>query len=129
MQRIGIGQAIVLAVLVALLIGTGIGAISMWKVSSDVEMSTHGWIALGLGTFFSLIIGCGLMALTFYSSRYGYDEAVDEFRDNRRQANSTGREKSSLGFRGGSETAEGTSVPSALAEIKAADPERHRDGD
>jgi hypothetical protein len=119
MQRIGIGQAIVLAVLVALLIGTGIGAISMWNASSDVEMSTHGWIALGLGTFFSLIIGCGLMALIFYSSRYGYDDAVDDFRDNRRErAKWTARE-----------TAEGTSAPGALAEIQAADSERHRDGD
>ena len=81
MQRIGIGQAIVLAVLAALLIGAGIGAISMWNATSGVEMSAHGWIALGLGTFFSLIIGCGLMALVFYSSRHGYDEAADEFRD------------------------------------------------
>ncbi len=48
-------------------------------------MSKHGWIALGLGTFFSLIIGCGLMALVFYSSRYGYDEAADEFSASRRE--------------------------------------------
>ena len=39
-------------------------------------MSKHGWIALGLGTFFSLVIGCGLMALMFYSSRSGHDEAA-----------------------------------------------------
>ena len=36
-------------------------------------MDKHGWIALGLGSFFSLVIGCGLMALMFFSSR-GYDE-------------------------------------------------------
>lgn len=39
-------------------------------------MSKHGWIALGLGTFFSLLIGCGLMALMFYSSRSGHDEVA-----------------------------------------------------
>ena len=85
MQRIGIGQAIVLVVLAALLIGTGIWARSVWNASSGVEIGPHGWIALGLGTFFSLVIGCGLMALMFYSSRHGYDEAPDKFRDESRR--------------------------------------------
>lgn len=77
MQRINIGQAIVLAILAILLIGTGFLAMSAWNATADVEMSMHGWIALGLGTFFSLLIGCGLMALMFYSSRHGYDEAAE----------------------------------------------------
>ncbi|MBU6463894.1 MAG: hypothetical protein KGK01_06185 [Bradyrhizobium sp.] len=80
MQRNNMGQAAVLAVLAILLIGTGFWAMSAWNATADVEMSIHGWIALGLGTFFSLVIGCGLMALMFYSSRYGYDEAADSFR-------------------------------------------------
>jgi hypothetical protein len=29
---------------------------------------------MALGIFFSLIVGGGLMALMFYSSRHGYDE-------------------------------------------------------
>jgi len=29
---------------------------------------------LGVGIVFGLVIGCGLMALAFYSSRSGYDE-------------------------------------------------------
>jgi hypothetical protein len=29
---------------------------------------------MALGILFSLLIGCGLMALVFYSSRHGYDE-------------------------------------------------------
>jgi hypothetical protein len=37
-------------------------------------MPTEGWIALSLGAVFSLIVGIGLMALLFYSSRRGYDE-------------------------------------------------------
>jgi hypothetical protein len=28
------------------------------------------------GVAFSLLVGCGLMALVFYSSRYGYDDQV-----------------------------------------------------
>jgi H+/Cl- antiporter ClcA len=38
------------------------------------HLTIHGWIALALGVFFSIVIGCGLMALLFYSSRRGYDE-------------------------------------------------------
>ena len=47
--------------------------ISAWT-RIHAEMSVHGWIALTLGIFFSLIVGCGLMVLVFYSSRRGYDE-------------------------------------------------------
>jgi hypothetical protein len=81
-NRLGIspGQIVLLVVLAALLILTGVWAISVWNASSGVEMGKHGWIALGLGTFFSLIIGCGLMALMFFSSRSGYDDAADPFR-------------------------------------------------
>lgn len=43
--------------------------------SEDVVMDKDGWIALGLGTFFSLVIGYGLMALMFFSS-HGCDEAA-----------------------------------------------------
>jgi hypothetical protein len=38
------------------------------------EMPPAGWIALMCGVGFSLIVGVGLMALLFYSSRRGYDE-------------------------------------------------------
>lgn len=77
---IGLGQAILVAALLLLLIFTGIWATSVWNTSSGVSLGKHGWIALGLGTFFSLLIGCGLMALMFFSSRSGHDEAADPFR-------------------------------------------------
>jgi hypothetical protein len=35
-----------------------------------------GYVALVLGVVFSLVVGAGLMALVFYSSRKGYDEPV-----------------------------------------------------
>ena len=63
-----------LGALTAILIVTMVWAVSVWTSSSDVPMSKHGWIALGLGTLFSLVIGCGLMALMFFSSRSGHDE-------------------------------------------------------
>lgn len=65
--------AIVLVLLV-FLVATIWWAATGWEASSDVVMSKHGYIAMGLGVFFSLLIGCGLMALTFYSSRRGYDD-------------------------------------------------------
>ena len=49
-------------------------ALAGWDSSS---MSIHGWIALGLGTFLSLAVGGGLMALTFYSARKGYDDRIE----------------------------------------------------
>jgi hypothetical protein len=43
-------------------------------------MPDWGYAMLGVGVMFGLAIGCGLMALAFYSSRRGYDErtAVDQ---------------------------------------------------
>jgi hypothetical protein len=37
-----------------------------------------GWLAIGGGVLFSLLLGAGLMALMFYSSRRGYDESDDD---------------------------------------------------
>ncbi len=41
------------------------------------EMSIHGWIALAAGTILSLGLGGGLMALSFFSARRGYDDRAD----------------------------------------------------
>jgi len=48
-------------------------AVHAWN-AVDVEMSVHGYIAMILGIIFSLVVGCGLMGLMFYSSRHGYDD-------------------------------------------------------
>ena len=80
MRNLSLGRALVVVALVALLVVTGVWAVMVWNASGTVEMGKHGWIALGLGTFFSLVIGCGLMALMFFSSRSGHDEAADPLR-------------------------------------------------
>ncbi|MBR1272945.1 hypothetical protein JQ629_36315 [Bradyrhizobium sp. AUGA SZCCT0222] len=80
MKRMSVSQIFLLAVLVFLLALTGIWAVTAWNSAGDIQMSKHGWIALGLGTFFSLLIGCGLMALMFYSNRSGHDDKADPFR-------------------------------------------------
>ncbi len=40
------------------------------------NITMHGWIALGLGTGLSILVGGGLMALSFYSAHKGYDDRV-----------------------------------------------------
>lgn len=40
------------------------------------QTSIHMWIALGLGVTISLGLGVGLMALSFHSSKHGYDDAA-----------------------------------------------------
>lgn len=50
------------------------GVLTGWDSSA---MSIHGWIALSLGTFLSLAVGGGLMALVFYSARKGYDDRIE----------------------------------------------------
>jgi hypothetical protein len=49
-------------------------AYDIWSADEGPPMPATGYLALGLGVFFSLVVGCGLMALVFYSNRHGYDE-------------------------------------------------------
>jgi hypothetical protein len=82
MRRPGInwntlGLVAMLAVLFAILIAAGWYASRAWIAVSGPPMPVAGYVAMTLGIVFSLIVGCGLMALVFYSSRHGYD---DEFK-------------------------------------------------
>ncbi|HTP77761.1 MAG TPA: hypothetical protein VMJ73_12370 [Rhizomicrobium sp.] len=47
--------------------------IAGWNALGDVQMSTFGWIALIAGSFITIAVGAGLMALVFYSSRNNMD--------------------------------------------------------
>ncbi len=50
----------------------------MWtSVGGGAGMDGNGMTALALGGIGSLVLGGGLMALVFYSSRRGYDDAAD----------------------------------------------------
>jgi flagellar basal body-associated protein FliL len=64
---------VVIAVLCALLAGAGALGYLGWS-STDTKVPEAGYVALVLGVVFSLVVGVGLMALVFYSSRKGYDE-------------------------------------------------------
>jgi hypothetical protein len=60
--------------LLAILAASVWWATSLWMSVEGPPMPLAGHIAMWLGIAFSLVIGCGLMALMFYSSRRGYDE-------------------------------------------------------
>lgn len=66
-------SVVLAAILLPLLIGTAAVSLWIWRQLGDIEIGLHGWIALGLGALFTLVIGGGLMALVFYSHRRGYD--------------------------------------------------------
>lgn len=73
LRRFGIGNWAAIAVLL-LFLGLAIAfAVYVWTQIGGVDISTQGWVAMGLGILFTAAIGIGLMTLIFYSSRRNYD--------------------------------------------------------
>ena len=69
-------------VLVALLMV--IGAISYLAATGDLTASMV--IATMLGVFFSVLLGCGLLAAAFFSDKSGLDQRItDATKDHRKQ--------------------------------------------
>ena len=62
--------------LVAMLAAAVWFAVYSWSAIEGPPVPVEGQVAMWLGIVFSLVVGCGLMALVFYSSRHGYDEAA-----------------------------------------------------
>ena len=73
-QRLSFGSIALIAALTAILIAALWFAARAWIALEGPPMPAVGYVAMILGVVISLIVGCGLMALVFYSSRYGYDE-------------------------------------------------------
>jgi hypothetical protein len=74
LPRMGVGSLIIFALLMLLLVATGVIIYFGWTVGGNVALPASSYIAMALGVIFSLAVGFGLMALIFYSSRKGYDE-------------------------------------------------------
>ena len=62
------------AVLTALGAAAVVGGIMAWQSAGDAQISLMGWLALAGGVVFTVLLGVGLMALVFYSSRHGHDD-------------------------------------------------------
>ena len=69
-----VGITAMLAALLVILVAAAWFASRAWTAVSGPPMPTAGYVAMILGIVFSLVVGCGLMALLFYSNRYGYDD-------------------------------------------------------
>jgi hypothetical protein len=54
-------------------------AATAWVRLGGDEIPFYGYVAIGGGVLFSLLVGGGLMALVFYSSRHGYDDEANRF--------------------------------------------------
>jgi hypothetical protein len=69
------GGWIAIFALCLLLLAALYGAYEGWTAhSSDIPIPAWGYAFLAGGILLGLAVGCGLMALAFYSSRHGYDE-------------------------------------------------------
>jgi hypothetical protein len=65
---------IIVAIAGAVVLAVGLVIAAMWVGIGDSDISSAGWLAMGLGVTVTLALGIGLMALVFISSRRGYDE-------------------------------------------------------
>ena len=54
-----------------------------WERLGGEAIPAYGYVAIGGGVFFSLLVGGGLMALVFYSNRHGYDDLSSGDKDRR----------------------------------------------
>ena len=76
----GLGPWIVLVALFALLVGTMVLAYFESSLAAGVDAPALSYIALCLGALFSILVGVGLTALVFYSSRYRPIAAISQRR-------------------------------------------------
>jgi hypothetical protein len=70
--------SVLLIVVLLVLLGLAVGVAYIEWNEVDTQMPTAGYVALWAGVVFSLLIGCGLMGLMFYSSRRGYDDKAQD---------------------------------------------------
>jgi len=80
-RSMGKGSLAILVILLVLLAGTLFLSYLGWTSAAGTDVPASGYLALALGVVFSLVVGCGLMALVFYSSRQGYDEPARLVKD------------------------------------------------
>jgi hypothetical protein len=68
------GTILLLTALMALLAGSLWYAVGVWTELESADLPLEILLAMAGGILFSLLVGVGLMALVFYSSRRGYDD-------------------------------------------------------
>ena len=77
---------LVIILLLAILAGAVFVGHYGWVSAGDAAMPAWGWLMMGLGIFFTLLVGGGLMALVFYSGRAGFDEPPEVVQEKKHRA-------------------------------------------
>ena len=67
-------RILVVLALFALLAAAVWFAVTAWERLGGGPIPGYGYVAIAGGVLVSLVVGGGLMALVFYSSRHGYDD-------------------------------------------------------
>jgi hypothetical protein len=62
-----------IALIALLMVG---GALTYLKMNGDLHF--HEVIATILGVFFAVLLGCGLFAAAFFSSKSGHDQSISD---------------------------------------------------
>ena len=73
-RRLSAGAWIAIVALVVLLVLAIVGVYYSGTDDLAAGVSGAGMLAMTFGVLFTIAVGCGLMALIFFSSRRGYDE-------------------------------------------------------
>jgi hypothetical protein len=71
---IGAMRALIILALFVLLAAAVWFAAAAWERLGGGPIPVYGYVAIAGGALLSLLVGGGLMALVFYSSRHGYDD-------------------------------------------------------
>lgn len=69
-------RLLVIFVISVLAAGAAVAVLRFWLGDDGVEISAHGYVAIGLGVGFTVLLGFGLMSLVYFSARRGYDAAA-----------------------------------------------------
>ena len=75
MKNSNFSPAVVVTLVILLgLLGWAIWyGVNAWNAMRGVAMSPLGWFFMAMGVIVTFLVGAGLMALVFYSSRHDYD--------------------------------------------------------
>ena len=74
-----LGPIALVVILLGFLVAAFWLAARTWIAASASPMPASAYVFMALGVVFSLVVGCGLMALVFYSNRAGYDDQAADF--------------------------------------------------
>ena len=72
-------RTLIIVALFTLLVASVWFAGTAWERFGGEPMPLYGYAAIAGGVLVSLLVGGGLMALVFYSSRHGYDDEANRF--------------------------------------------------